>query len=128
MSKIYNVRITSGTALGPYTIYWDLINPNNYATRVSTSLPATGITYADLTSVDGVTVTIPDDAIEIILYNVDCGTVDSSNSPVLCYDCESGYTWLPYDQNDCYRVETTASTPPITPVSVISTTGGVTYG
>jgi len=71
MAKQYTVTISSGTATGPYNIYYDSVDPLNIATVVSTSLPATGITYSDLTSFNGVLVEIPDEANKIVLYNTD---------------------------------------------------------
>ena len=67
MAKQYTVNIVSGTAPGPYNIYYDVVNPSNIATVVSTSQPATGITYSDLTDIDGVLVSVPDEAIKIVL-------------------------------------------------------------
>ena len=48
MARIFNILITSGTSHSDYTIYYDLVGPSNIATRVSTTLPATGVTYNDL--------------------------------------------------------------------------------
>ncbi len=71
MAKQFTVTISSGTAPGPYNIYYDVVDPLNIATVVSTSLPATGITYSDLTDINGVLVSVPDNAYKIILYNTD---------------------------------------------------------
>lgn len=70
MSKIYNVRITSGTAPGPYTIYYNSINPSTIALLTGSETPATGLTISQMTT--GVGIIIPDSSTSIILYNVDC--------------------------------------------------------
>ena len=54
MARYFYILITGGTSSGPYSAYYDSVNPSNYATRVSTNAPATGITYNDLTTGQGV--------------------------------------------------------------------------
>jgi hypothetical protein len=71
MAKQYVVNIISGTAPGPYNIYYDSVSPSNIATIVSTSQPATGVTFSDLSEITGVLVEVPDTAYKIILYNTD---------------------------------------------------------
>ena len=71
-TRIFDVSIVSGTSHSNYTIYYDLVNSSNIATRVSTSNPATGVTYVDLTSVGGVRVEVPESATKILLYNDSC--------------------------------------------------------
>ena len=72
MARIFDIKITSGTSHSLYTIYYDQVDATNIATRVSTSLPATGVTYNDLTSGSGVTVSVPNSATSILLYNNSC--------------------------------------------------------
>ena len=72
MARIFDIKITSGTSHSFYTIYYDQVDAANIATRVSTSLPATGVTYNDLTSGSGVTVSVPNSATSILLYNNSC--------------------------------------------------------
>ena len=57
--RYFDVRISSGTSHSTYIIYYDQIGASNIATRVSTNLPATGVTYSDLTSGSGVRVQVP---------------------------------------------------------------------
>ena len=71
MAKQFIVSIVSGSAPGPYNVYYDVVNPSNIATVVDTSLPAINVTYNDLTSPNGVLVSVPDSAEKIILYNTD---------------------------------------------------------
>ena len=82
MARQFNVTITSGTAPGPYNVYYDSVNASNYATVYATSLPATGLTYSELIS--GVLVSVPDEATTIILYNTDlaCLVSDTHILPI----------------------------------------------
>jgi hypothetical protein len=72
MARYFKIKITGGSSPGPYSVYYNTINPANYATRISTSLPATGITYTDLITGTGVEVEIPDETASVILYNELC--------------------------------------------------------
>lgn len=74
MSKSLYVKITEGQSLGPYTIYYDVVQPSNYALLYNTELPATNIPLSSLTSGSGARVTVPDLARTIILQNAngDC--------------------------------------------------------
>ena len=74
MARYFYILITGGTSSGPYSAYYDSVNPSNYATRVSTNAPATGITYNDLTTGQGVNVFIPDGGNSVILYNELCSS------------------------------------------------------
>jgi hypothetical protein len=72
MARKFDIKITSGTAPGPYTIYYDSVVVGNIATITSSSLPATNVTYSSLTTGTGVNVTVPDGSTSIILYNSEC--------------------------------------------------------
>ena len=74
MARYFYILITGGTSSGPYSAYYDTVSSSNYATRISTSLPATGMTYNDLTTGQGVNVSIPDGSTSIILYNELCNS------------------------------------------------------
>jgi hypothetical protein len=39
-----------------------------------------------------------------------------------CGYCENGYTWVPYSETQCVRIDTTAATPPVSTVSLASST------
>ena len=45
MAKYYNIKLTSGTSNGPYTIYYNSVSAGNVATIVSSGTPASGLTY-----------------------------------------------------------------------------------
>ena len=81
MARYFNILITGGTSPGPYSVYYDVVAPSNYATRVSTSNNATGITYSDLTTTPGVSVSVPDTTVNVILYNESCFTSITYYSP-----------------------------------------------
>ena len=72
MARKFDIKITSGTAPGPYTIYYNSVVVGNIATITSSSLPATNVTYSSLTTGTGVNVTVPDGSTSIILYNSEC--------------------------------------------------------
>lgn len=92
MSKSLYVKITQGQALGPYSIYYDVVQPSNYAVLYGTTTPATNIALAALTSGSGLRVTIPDAATSVILQNAngDClnyrdyAIVSFSNISTVC--------------------------------------------
>ena len=81
MARYFDIKITGGTAAGPYSIYYDSVNPVTVALITSSSLPATGLTYSDMTTGDGVNVTIPNDANSLLCYNNRCCLLYTSPSP-----------------------------------------------
>jgi len=72
MYQYYNIIITGGTSPGPYTIYYDIVDPNNIALTYLDYFPATDLTLSQM--VNGVSVTVPDGTYNIIVYNQLCGT------------------------------------------------------
>lgn len=72
MARKFDIKITSGTAPGPYTIYYNSVSAGNIATITSSSTPATNVTYSSLITGTGVNVTVPDGSTSIILYNSQC--------------------------------------------------------
>ena len=78
MSKYYKVKIDTGTAPGPYTIYYGSINSSNIATLQSNAQPAIDVTHASLSSNNGVLVIVPDNTTRVILYNQDCDTYEDN--------------------------------------------------
>ena len=74
MAKYYNILITSGDAPGPYTIYYNSVDPLTIATRVSTGTSATSIPYLALSTSPGVTVEVPDNSTSVILHNPSCNS------------------------------------------------------
>jgi hypothetical protein len=78
MSIYYKVKIDSGTAAGPYTIYHTQINPSNIATLYNNAQPAVNVTYASLNLDDGLLVIVPDNTTRVILYNQECETYEDN--------------------------------------------------
>jgi hypothetical protein len=74
MARYFDIKLTTGTAPGPYNIYYDLGIPGNIATITSSSLPATGVTYTILTTGTGLNITVPDSATVIVVVNLSCNT------------------------------------------------------
>lgn len=72
MYQYYNILITGGTSPGPYTIYYNTIDPSNIALIYLDYSAATDLTLSQLQT--GVSVTVPDGAYNIIVYNQLCGT------------------------------------------------------
>lgn len=72
MAKSYLVRLTGGTSQGPYTIYYNTVSNSTISTIIDTGNLATGISYSTLFSISGVTVSVPDSASSIIVFNEDC--------------------------------------------------------
>ena len=69
MSKSLYVKITEGVSIGPYSIYYDMVQPSKYAFLYGTTINATNIPLSGLTTGDGIRVTIPDTATSVILQN-----------------------------------------------------------
>lgn len=74
MSKSLFVKITQGLSIGPYSIYYDAVQPNNYAFLYGTTINAINVPLSALTSGDGVRITIPSTSRSVILQNAngDC--------------------------------------------------------
>ena len=95
----YNVQITGGTSTGGYSIYYDVVGNANYATNLTTGLPASGITLTQLNNNIGINVEVPNSLTKIILYNELCDTYQefpvTPNIPInvcLCISIQETYT------------------------------------
>jgi hypothetical protein len=112
-SSYYNVQITGGTSTGGYSIYYEVVGNANYATNLTTGLPASGITLTQLNDNVGINVEVPDSTTVIILYNELCDTYQefsvTSNNPIndcLCISIQETYTNT-YNQIEvCYTGDT----------------------
>jgi len=71
MAKYYNIKLTSGTSNGPYTIYYNSVSAGNVATIVSLGTPASGLTYNNVYP-NGVNVSVPNFATSLYVYNTSC--------------------------------------------------------
>jgi hypothetical protein len=70
MARFFDIQIISGTAPGPYTVYYDTVGSGNIATLTDSGNPATSVSFSSLST--GINVTIPDESTTIILYNEQC--------------------------------------------------------
>jgi hypothetical protein len=70
MARFFDIQIISGTAPGPYTVYYDTVGGGNIATLTDSGNPATSVSFSSLST--GINVTIPDESTTIILYNEQC--------------------------------------------------------
>lgn len=88
MARYFNIQITEVHSDGPFTIYYDSVDPANIATLTSNDTPAENITRADLISATGVDVYIPEDSTGIILYNTDANIIAGCgvNTVTLAFD------------------------------------------
>lgn len=68
-TRYFEIRRTNGLSAGPYTIYYDSINPANIATQYVSQSSATNIAGADLDT--GLSIEIAETATSIILENND---------------------------------------------------------
>ena len=80
MARYFDIKITSGTASGPYTVYYNSVNPVTIATITSSSQPATGMTYTSLITGNGVNVFVPDGVTSLILKNENGPTIVKSKN------------------------------------------------
>jgi hypothetical protein len=75
MARIFDLKITSVAvecSLG-YDVYYDIVNPNNFATNVATGNLATGIPLFLFQRPKGFRVSVPDLATSVIIYDPCCG-------------------------------------------------------
>jgi hypothetical protein len=79
MARLFDIQIISGTAPGPYTVYYDVVGSGNIATLTNSGLPATSVSFSSLST--GINVTIPDASVTIILYNEQCSSDETFNIP-----------------------------------------------
>jgi len=105
------IRIELGTSDSTFDIYYDSISSGTRALLYDTGLPATGITNTALLAIDGITVSVPDDATSIILSstpdafcsenpNVNTGTYTISIG-CLSYTVSASVGVLNYSYTDC---------------------------
>lgn len=115
MARYFYILITGGTSSGPYSAYYDTVSSSNYATKISTNLPATGMTYNDLTTGQGVNVSIPDGSTSIILYNELCNSDNTLIFPTPTPTPTPTETGTPTPTPTVTPTETPEPTPTATP-------------
>ena len=80
--RYFNVQIQEGRQLGSFTVYYNSVDDNNIATVVSSSNPATNLTFDELTA--GVEVSVPDFVNNLIIYDSTsaCERVERPKTPI----------------------------------------------
>lgn len=84
----FYVKIGNGKSVSTFDIYWDIINPSNYATLFGSTTSATDITYSQMKSYPGVLVEVPDSAASIIV---------NSSQPTFCQGFGTSTTVYSYN-------------------------------
>jgi len=107
MSRHFDVKIVTGSAEGPYEIYYDG-SVSNRALKYGTSNNATGLTLSELSTGTGVRVTVPDNATSLTLKNSNPNCSTSQTYSIV------GLTQTP--------TPTLTQTPTVTPTITITPT------
>lgn len=98
MAAYFYIKITGGTSVGPYVVYYDQINLNNIALLYPSLEPAIGLTYVELTTNNGVLIQVPSANTTIYLYNELCNI----EIPFTPYDCSTSISVTPVvDEGTC---------------------------
>jgi hypothetical protein len=113
MARHFTVTLTSGTNVGPYDIYYDQINANYFAKLRGTNDNADGLTLAQVQN--GVSVTVPDEATTLLLYNTNT-TFGSNCTSTVTYNIPGQPT-----PTSTPIPPTPTSTPTSTPIPPTST-------
>lgn len=116
----YTVTITGGTSEGPYTIYYDVISPNNIAGKHPSGGFASNLTLSEM--VNGVDILVPCSSNNILVLNELCNTTQvasvTPNIPInpFCitysggkqisligngYDSNGNPTWISTPTTEC---------------------------
>jgi hypothetical protein len=116
----YTVTITGGTSDGPYTIYYDVVSPNNIAAKHPSGGIASNLTLSEM--VNGVDILVPCSANVILVFNELCNTTQvasvTPNIPInsFCitysggkqvslvgngYDSNGNPTWISTPTTEC---------------------------
>lgn len=117
-NRVFKVKITAGTDIGPYNIYYNSGSGNVLATFNGTSNQTLNIPYIDLITGDGVTILIPDTAVTITLYNTRDEIIDSCTTNEVVYYMA---TPTPTATPTSTPTPTSTATPTSTPVPPTST-------
>ena len=105
MARHFTVTLTSGTNIGPYTIYHTSSTNGNQALLYGTSNQATNLTLAQVQG--GVLITVPDNATSVIFYNT---------NGLLIKNCPTNIVEYPLTPSGT-PVATPQPTPDATPVA-----------
>lgn len=118
----FYVKIGNGKSVSTFDIYWDIINPSNYATLFGSTTSATDISYSQMKSYPGVLVEVPDSAASIIV---------NSSQPTFCQGFGTSTTVYSYNlgTSSCIvPILTSATQNPNDTVTYVWNVGGFDYG
>ena len=93
MARHFTVTLTSGTNVGPYTIYHTSSTNGNQALLYGTTNQATGLTLAQVQG--GVLITVPDNATSVIFYNTNGLLIKNCPTNIVEYPLTPSGTPLP---------------------------------
>ena len=93
MARHFTVTLTSGTNIGPYTIYHTSSTNGNQALLYGTTNQATGLTLAQVQG--GVLITVPDNATSVIFYNTNDLLIKNCPTNIVEYPLTPSGTPLP---------------------------------
>ena len=119
MSRHFDVKIVTGSAEGPYEIYYDG-SVSNRALKYGTSNNATGLTLSELSAGTGVRVTVPDNATSLTLKNSNPNCSTSQTYPIV------GLTQTPTPTVTITQTPTNTPGASLTPTPTITPTITIT--
>ena len=124
MARHFTVTLTSGTNIGPYTIYHTSSTNGNQALLYGTTNQATGLTLAQVQG--GVLITVPDNATSVIFYNTNDLLIKNCPTNIVEYPLTPALSPLPSPSPSPTNGTTPQPTPNATPVATPLPTDGST--
>ena len=113
MARHFTVTLTSGTNVGPYTIYHTSSTNGNQALLYGTTNQATGLTLAQVQG--GVLITVPDNATSVIFYNDNTQFISNCPTNIVEYPLSSGPTATPSATQSATPLPSATAAPDATP-------------
>jgi hypothetical protein len=119
--RTFYVKITSGSSSSLFTVYYNITDSGHialYDPALGTTFdsPAINLTYSQLTTGDGVLVSVPDTIESIILYDQ-----NDFCAPIECITCDTSSLWT-FDGTQYYRDIITSASPPILALEIYKPT------
>ena len=120
MARHFTVTLTSGTNIGPYTIYHTSSTNGNQALLYGTTNQATGLTLAQVQG--GVLITVPDNATSVIFYNNNATMISDCPTNIVEYPLSPSGTPTPSPTPSSSSVPNASPTPSSSPAPNASPT------
>lgn len=121
--RVFEIKITSGTAIGPYTVYYSTISPTTIATLViDPTYYAVDLPLEAFTTTNGLQVYIPEGSTQVILYNQSCNSFFSIPVSTPTPTPSVTATQTPTPSNTAAVTPTPTTTPTTTPTPSITAT------